>query len=70
MRPLRVLQRGVWYEVRTGINDRKTLFRQHKTLTMFTRVFQETKERFVFQTRINGPRRKLPAKVCPETYLW
>ncbi|MDR2398289.1 MAG: transposase [Spirochaetaceae bacterium] len=51
MRPLRVLQSGVWYEIRTRINNREPLFRRHRALAIFERVFRETKERFMFQSR-------------------
>ncbi|MDR2398417.1 MAG: transposase [Spirochaetaceae bacterium] len=51
MRSLRVLQSGVWYEICTRINNREPLFRHYKALALFARVFQETKKRFVFQTR-------------------
>jgi REP element-mobilizing transposase RayT len=48
MRPLRLLQSGVWYEIRTRINNREPLFQRHKALALFTRVFHETTERFAF----------------------
>ncbi|MDR0689305.1 MAG: hypothetical protein LBG08_03430, partial [Spirochaetaceae bacterium] len=51
MRPLRVLKQGVWYEIRTRINNREPLFRLHKALALFARVFRETKRRFVFEVR-------------------
>jgi REP element-mobilizing transposase RayT len=51
MRQLRKLEQGVWYEIRTRINNRESLFRQHKALTIFARVFQETMLRFVFKIR-------------------
>jgi REP element-mobilizing transposase RayT len=51
MRPLRVLKQGVWYEIRTRVNNREPLFRFHKALALFTRVFRETKLRFVFEIR-------------------
>jgi REP element-mobilizing transposase RayT len=41
----------VWYEIHTRINNREPLFRHHQALTLFTRVFTETKKRFVFQIR-------------------
>jgi REP element-mobilizing transposase RayT len=41
----------VWYEIRTRINNREPLFRFHKALALFTRVFRETKRRFVFEVR-------------------
>jgi REP element-mobilizing transposase RayT len=51
MRQLRKLEQGVWYEIRTRINNREPLFRRAKALTIFTRVFQETMLRFVFKIR-------------------
>ncbi|MDR0688762.1 MAG: transposase [Spirochaetaceae bacterium] len=51
MRSLRVLKQGVWYEIRTRVNNREPLFRFHKALALFTRVFRETKRRFVFEVR-------------------
>jgi REP element-mobilizing transposase RayT len=51
MRQLRKLGQNVWYEVRTGINNREPLFRRARALTLFARVFQETMLRFVFTVR-------------------
>jgi REP element-mobilizing transposase RayT len=51
MRPLRLLQSGVWYEIRTRINNREPLFRHCKALALFAQVFRETKKRFVFQVQ-------------------
>jgi REP element-mobilizing transposase RayT len=51
MRQLRKLEQGVWYEVRTRINNREPLFRRAKALRIFTRVFRETMLRFVFTVR-------------------
>jgi REP element-mobilizing transposase RayT len=51
MRQLRKLEQGVWYEIRTRINNRESLFRQHKALTIFARVFREAGLRFVFEVR-------------------
>ncbi|MDR2398192.1 MAG: transposase [Spirochaetaceae bacterium] len=51
MRPLRVLQRGIWYGIHTRINNREPLFRHPRALALFTQVFRETKQRFVFQIR-------------------
>jgi REP element-mobilizing transposase RayT len=51
MRQLRKLEQGVWYEVRTRINNREPLFRRAKALRIFARVFQETMLRFVFTVR-------------------
>jgi hypothetical protein len=51
MRQLRKLEQGVWYEIRTRINNREPLFRRAKALTIFARVFRETGLRFVFKVR-------------------
>ncbi|MDR2028894.1 MAG: transposase [Treponema sp.] len=48
MRSLRKLQQGVWYEIRTRVNNREPLFRRFKALALFARVFRETKSRFDF----------------------
>jgi REP element-mobilizing transposase RayT len=51
MRQLRILAQGVWYEVRTRINNREPLFRRTRALTIFTGVFRETMLRFAFTVR-------------------
>jgi REP element-mobilizing transposase RayT len=51
MRQLRILAQNVWYEVRSRINNREPLFRRHKALALFARVFRETGFRFVFEVR-------------------
>jgi hypothetical protein len=51
MRQLRVLGQGVWYEIRSRINNREPLFKRYKALVMFARVFRETGLRFVFEVR-------------------
>jgi REP element-mobilizing transposase RayT len=51
MRPLRILGQGVWYEVRTRINNREPLFRRSGALALFAKVFNETMLRFVFSIR-------------------
>jgi hypothetical protein len=60
MRQLRKLKHGVWYEIRTRINNREPLFRQgigivgpvpNKALVIFAKVFRETMLRFVFEVR-------------------
>jgi REP element-mobilizing transposase RayT len=48
MRSLRKLKQGVWYEIRTRVNNREPLFRRFKALALFARVFRETKSRFDF----------------------
>jgi hypothetical protein len=57
MRSLRILKQGVWYEIRTRINNREPLFRLGTGTVvpvpraLFARVFRETKLRFVFEVR-------------------
>jgi REP element-mobilizing transposase RayT len=51
MRSLRILKQDVWYEIRTRVNNREPLFRRHKALALFAKVFRETKLRFVFEVR-------------------
>jgi REP element-mobilizing transposase RayT len=51
MRQLRLLKQGVWYEIRTRINNREPLFRRDKARALFARVFRETGLRFVFEIR-------------------
>ena len=51
MRKLRLLKQGVWYEIRTRVNNREPLFRGHKAPAIFARVFRETELRFVFEIR-------------------
>ncbi|MDR2785962.1 MAG: transposase [Treponema sp.] len=56
MRKLRELQQGVWYEIRTQINNREPLFRASKVRVIFNRVLHEAELRFVFEIR--SPRLK------------
>jgi REP element-mobilizing transposase RayT len=51
MRQLRILAQGVWYEIRTRINNREPLFRRAKALAIFAAVFRETGLRFSFEIR-------------------
>jgi REP element-mobilizing transposase RayT len=51
MRQLRVLGQGVWYEIRSRINNREPLFRHANALALFSKVFRETGLRFVFEVR-------------------
>jgi REP element-mobilizing transposase RayT len=51
MRSLRILDRNVWYEIRTRINNREPLFRRYQALAIFSRVFRETMCRFAFKIR-------------------
>jgi REP element-mobilizing transposase RayT len=48
MRSLRKLKQGVWYEIRTRVNNREPLFRLYRALALFARVFLEVKSRFDF----------------------
>jgi REP element-mobilizing transposase RayT len=49
MRSLRKLKQGVWYEIRTRVNNREPLFRRYTALALFARVFHETRNRFDFE---------------------
>jgi REP element-mobilizing transposase RayT len=51
MRSLRKLKQGVWYEIRTRVNNREPLFRLYKALALFAGVFRETMSRFDFEIR-------------------
>jgi REP element-mobilizing transposase RayT len=51
MRKLRLLQQGVWYEIRTQINNREPLFRLPEVREIFNRVLHEAELRFVFEIR-------------------
>jgi REP element-mobilizing transposase RayT len=51
MRKRRLLKQGVWYKIRTRINNREPLFRYAAALALFARVFGETRLRFVFEIR-------------------
>jgi REP element-mobilizing transposase RayT len=51
MRQLRILKQGVWYKVRSRINNREPLFRHANALALFSKVFRETGLRFVFEVR-------------------
>jgi hypothetical protein len=51
MRIKRILARGVWYEVRTAVNNRETLFRLGQAAAIFLRVFRETRDLFAFEIR-------------------
>jgi hypothetical protein len=46
-----MLARGVWYEVRSGINNREPLLRRPWAVALFFRVFEETRLRFPFEVR-------------------
>jgi hypothetical protein len=51
MRHLRILKLDVWYEIRTAINNQKPLFRLRQALSLFGKVLDEAKNRFVFEIR-------------------
>ncbi|MDR2053403.1 MAG: transposase [Treponema sp.] len=51
MRKLRELKQGVWYEIRSQINNREPLFCEDTAREIFDQVFRETKLRFVFEIR-------------------
>ncbi|MDR2053843.1 MAG: transposase [Treponema sp.] len=51
MRKLRELKQGVWYEIRTQINNREPLFCENKAREIFDEVFHEAEHRFVFEIR-------------------
>jgi REP element-mobilizing transposase RayT len=51
MRKRRMLMQGVWYKVRTRINNREPLFRHAAALRVFAGVFREARLRFVFEVR-------------------
>jgi REP element-mobilizing transposase RayT len=51
MRKLRLLKEGVWYGIRTRVNNREPLFRRDRAKALFTGVFRETGLRFVFEIR-------------------
>jgi REP element-mobilizing transposase RayT len=46
-----MLKQGVWYKIRTRVNNREPLFRRETALVIFAGVFRETKLRFVFEIR-------------------
>jgi REP element-mobilizing transposase RayT len=51
MRQTRKLARGVWYEIRSGVNNRERILSRPKGAALFDRVFQETMLRFPFEVR-------------------
>jgi REP element-mobilizing transposase RayT len=52
MRKVRLLRQGVWYEIRTRINNREPLFRRTDAVTLFARVFRQAKGRYRFEIRM------------------
>jgi hypothetical protein len=58
MRKTRLLADGVWYEVRTSVNNREPLFWVARERARFERVLNEAREIYVFELRglrFNGP---------------
>jgi hypothetical protein len=52
MRKLRSLAQGVWYEVRTSVNNREPLFQdQWRASALLLRVLREVKKIFPFEMR-------------------
>ncbi|MDR1128471.1 MAG: transposase [Treponema sp.] len=51
MRNLRLLGQGVWYGIRTRINNREPLFRRPDALALFARVFRQARGRYAFEVR-------------------
>jgi hypothetical protein len=51
MRKLRLLSDGVWYEVRTSVNNREPLFWVARERARFERVLSEAREIYVFELR-------------------
>jgi hypothetical protein len=52
MRALRFLSRGVWYKIRSRINNREPLFGQPDAAALFLRVFREGQKRYGFECRL------------------
>jgi hypothetical protein len=46
-----MLKPDVWYQIRTAINNRETLFHSGPALSLFAGVLTEAKNRFVFEIR-------------------
>jgi REP element-mobilizing transposase RayT len=51
MRQTRQLAQGVWYEIRSGINNREPILRAPRAAALFNRVFRETMLCFPFEVR-------------------
>jgi hypothetical protein len=52
MRKPRILAQGVWYEVRTAVNNREPLFReQQRAKALLFRLLIEAKDLFTFELR-------------------
>jgi REP element-mobilizing transposase RayT len=52
MRKLRLLLPGVWYKIKTRINNREPLFRRPDALTLFFRVFRQAEKHYDFEVRL------------------
>jgi hypothetical protein len=52
MRKLRLLGQGVWYIIRTRINNREPLFRRRDAVALFARVFRQATGRYDFVVRM------------------
>jgi hypothetical protein len=46
-----MLKPDVWYEIRTAVNNRESLFRSNQALSLFAGVLNEATHRFVFEIR-------------------
>ncbi|MDR0597871.1 MAG: transposase [Treponema sp.] len=51
MRQKRILAQGVWYEIRSQINNREQILSLSGAAALFSGVFRETTLRFAFQVR-------------------
>ena len=51
MRQKRKLAQGVWYEIRSQINNREQILSLPKAAALFSGVFRETTIRFAFEVR-------------------
>jgi REP element-mobilizing transposase RayT len=51
MRQKRILAQGVWYEIRSQINNREQILSLPRAAALFSGVFQETTLRFAFEVR-------------------
>jgi hypothetical protein len=53
MRPLSILKKGAWYEIRSQINNREPLFRYSEALELFGQVFWAAELRFVLYAPVS-----------------
>jgi hypothetical protein len=51
MRKPRLLGQGVWYKIRTRVNNCEPLFRRFDALAFFAAVFRQAKKRYKFEFR-------------------